>query len=261
MLRMMPARTYVQRGADHSLEHPGLGFAGWKDIEIPVDPEHTAIIVMHAWDSGTQETQPVSWDMVEYIERANQIVQERFPGFLEKVRASGIRLIHIGAGFEKGFEDLPGYRRVASECPPETVERLAVEDEAGKALWQLRLGKDDDQLVKELFDRDFIIKAQDHEDVVKTSGQLFHLCKKYGISHLIYTGFAVNACLVSSAGGYIDMVRHGVICSIVSDLTTAVENKETCVEQRNKEDGLWKFAIGAGFVLDQKNVEEDLLTK
>ena len=178
MIKMIPARRYIQRGADHSLEHPGLGFKGWTDIEVPVDPEHTAIIVMHAWDMGTQQTQPVSWDTVEYIERAEKITAERFPGFLEKVRASGIRLIHVGAGWEKGFEDLPGYRRVAAECPPETIERVPVEDEAAKALWQLRLGPDDDQLVKELYAREFAIKARDDEDVIKTSGQLFHLCKK-----------------------------------------------------------------------------------
>lgn len=259
MYTMVPAKTYVQRGADHTLEHPGLGFEGWKDIEIPVDPEHTAIIVMHAWDSETPETQPISWDMVEYIERANKIMKERFPGFMEKVRASGIRVIHVGAGFEKGFEDLPGYQRVVKECPPESIERIEVKDAAAKALWQLRLGPNDDQSVKELYAREFAIKAQDNEDVVKTSGQLFHLCKKYEITHLIYTGFAVNACLVSSGGGYIDMVRHGVICSIVSDLTTAVENKETCVEQSGKADGLWKFSIGAGFVFKQEDLENTLL--
>lgn len=258
MYTMIPAKTYVQRGADYTLEHPGLGFEGWKDVEIPVDPEHTAIILMHAWDMGTQQTQPVSWDMVEYIERANKIIEERFPGFLKKVRASGIRLIHVGAGWEKGFEDLPGYKRVVAECPPETIERLEVKDEAGKALWQRRLGPDDDQLVKELYARDFALKAQDNEDVVKTSGQLFHLCKKYEISHLIYTGFAVNACLAVSAGGYVDMSRHGVICSIVSDLTTAVENKESCVEERNKEYGLWKYST-VGFVFKQEDLEDKLL--
>ena len=258
MMKMIPARRYVQRGADHSLEHPGLGFKGWTDIEVPVDPEHTAIIVMHAWDMGTQQTQPVSWDTVEYIERAEKITAERFPGFLEKVRASGIRLIHVGAGWEKGFEDLPGYCRMAAECPPETIERVPVEDEAAKALWQLRLGPDDDQLIKELYAREFAIKARDDEDVVKTSGQLFHLCKKYGITHLIYTGFAVNACLAVSAGGYVDMSRHGVICSIVSDLTTAVENKESCVEERNKEYGLWKFST-VGVVFKQEDLENKLL--
>jgi hypothetical protein len=60
------------------------------------------------------------------------------------------------------------------------------------------------------------------------------------------------------SGGYVDMSRHGVICSIVSDLTTAVENKESCVEERNKEYGLWKFST-VGVVFKQEDLENKLL--
>jgi len=45
----IPAFYYAQQGADPSLPHPGESFGGWKKTDIPIDWDHTAIIVMHAW--------------------------------------------------------------------------------------------------------------------------------------------------------------------------------------------------------------------
>ena len=101
----------------------------------------------------------------------------------------------------------------------------------------------------------------DQEDVACTSEQLFGLCREYGINHLIYTGFAVNACLTMSPCGMYDMMRYGCMCSIIRDLTTAVENRESCAQQTHKEYGLWAFSLWGGFVFDQSDIEQELLTE
>jgi len=49
------ARHYQQFDADLSLEVPGEGYGGWRESEIVIAPEHTALVVMHAWDCGTPE--------------------------------------------------------------------------------------------------------------------------------------------------------------------------------------------------------------
>jgi len=45
------------------------------------------------------------------------------------------------------------------------------------------------------------------------------------------------------------------MCSIVRELTTAVENKESCRGEGHKEYGLWSFALWGGFVFEQADVE------
>lgn len=260
----VPAWYYAHHGADYSLEHPGQGFGGWTKTEIPIDPEHTAILVMHAWYQAPYELVPSIWKRVEYIPRAQKIMAEAFPGFLEKVRASGVRLIHIGSRSEKSLESLPGYQRVKAAFPPEAPFERIEQDETAKALQEFRRihvhGDNNPEESRINYStRDFAIRPLDDEDVACTTGQLFYLCKKYQITHLIYTGFAVNACLTMSPCGFFDMTRHGLICSIVEDLTTGVENRESCAAEANKAYGLWSFGLWGGFKFEKADIENTLL--
>ena len=74
------------------------------------------------------------------------------------------------------------------------------------------------------------------------------LCRAQGINHLVYVGFAINWCLLMSPGGMVDMARHGCLCSTIREATTAVENRETAREQREKQQALWRVALEFGFV-------------
>lgn len=51
-----------------------------------------------------------------------------------------------------------------------------------------------------------------------------------------------------SPGGMVDMSRYGVMCSTIREAVTAVENKETAREEREKQQALWRVAINSGFV-------------
>jgi len=267
MKKMVDAWLYTQFDADYTLEYPGEGYTGWTKTSIPIDPEHTAIVVMHAWDVGTLEQVPAQYRVCEYVPRSTQIINEKFPGFLEKVRASGFNLIHIGSQSEKSVEFLPGYKRVKEKWGLGPAREQITSDPVLQELRQLRIervhyghnlpGVNESRMKY----RDFAIMPKDNEDVACTSHQLFELCKERGINHLIYTGFAVNACLTMSPCGWIDMTRRGIMCSVIRELTTAVENKETCRTEANKEYGLWAYALWGGFVFDQEDVEKGLLTK
>lgn len=257
------AWIYRQFDADLNLKFPGEGYTGWIRRKIPLDPERTAIVVMHAWDVGTPEQVPGQYRVCEYIPRSTQILKNRFPGFLEKVRQSGIPLIHVGSRTETSLETLPGYRRTMEKwgLGPEPEERIP----ADQTLQQLRSdwgiygthNYADIAHSRQL--RDFAILPRDSEDVAATSHQLFQLCKEKGINHLIYTGFCVNACLTMSPCGMYDMTRRGLICSIIRELTTAVENRESARTEAHKEYGLWSFSLWGGFVFDQADIEKDLL--
>lgn len=259
----IPAYYYAQQGADSALPHPGLGLRGWCETEVPVDPAHTAVIVMHAWRVPKTEG---LYQHVEYLKRADKIMEERFPSFLQAVRQSGVRLIHVAAGFETALDKFPGYHRVQQECPPEqykTIDSSPALQELKMRHWRLTGAEDQahhEQIEAGYANYSFAIEPLEHEDVVTTANQLLYLCRKHKLEHLIYTGFAVNACLMLSPCGCLDMTRRGLICSIVGDLTTAVENKESCIGQRNLEYGLWQFSVQGGYVFLSDSLV-DLLPK
>ena len=259
---MVPAYYYAQQGADPTIDHPGTTFGGWKQTQISFEPDRTAVVLMHVWDPP--ETASLL-QHVEYISRANDIIKNRFPSFLQAARACGIRIIHVAAGFEGVLQTYPGYQRTLEKYP--IMPGPAIEP--SKELLELRdrhyrltcvnTQEKYDELEAGYADYGFAFKPLDEEDVVSASHQLFGLCRDHGIEHLIYTGFAVNACLSLSPCGMLDMSRYGVMCSVVGDLTTAVENKETCVAQTNREYGLWQFAVQSGFVFLSDSLKNTLL--
>ncbi|MBP3633847.1 MAG: hypothetical protein J6J43_04655 [Oscillospiraceae bacterium] len=263
MIISVPGFYYAQQGADPFAVHPGQSFEGWGKTEIPMDTSRTAVIVMHLWQLPPYEECPAVYGHVEYLARAEKIAKEKLLPFVQTMREKGIRIIHVAAGFEGTLKTFPGYLRMAEKYPPQNWERIEgsrLHKQLQQTHWRLMGAKTEEQNAQmdAVYAKyDFAIKPLEHEDMVTHTNQLFSLCKEHGIEHLIYTGFAVNACLTMSPCGFLDMTRHGIMCSIVGDLTTAVENRESCTEQRNREYGLWQFAVQSGFVF----LSEDLIQK
>jgi len=254
----LPAHYYQQFDADYSLEVPAEGYGGWKKATIEISREHTAVVIMHAWDAGTREEFPGWYRCVEYIPRANEIGAKVFPRLLTAVRGSGLRLFHVVGGGEY-YKKLPGYLKTVelagtSPEPPAPVDP----DEILLRLRKFRsenvfVGTHNEEDVKRGFARlDFLPQARplDEEPIAENTHQLLALCKRYGVNHLIYAGFAVNWCLLMSPGGMLDMSRHGVMCSVLRQAVTAVENKESARGELHKEEALWRVALAFGFVFD-----------
>jgi hypothetical protein len=254
----LPANYYQQFDADFSLDVPGEGYGGWGRAEVELSSEHTAVVVMHAWDCGTREEYAGWHRCVEYLPRAAYIVREVFPPLLQAVRASGMTLFHVVGGGDY-YQSLPGYQRALSlaSTPPAAPERIAADD-ALRELSAFRsrhvfVGKHNEADVNCGFERvDFPHEARPLHDegIAENTPQLFALCKERGINHLIYAGFAINWCLLLSPGGMAEISRHGIMCSALRQAVTAVENKETARAELNKEIGLWRVALSYGFVFD-----------
>jgi hypothetical protein len=258
--RMLRVTTnyYQQFDADFRLDVPGEGYGGWKRTDLDFDLARTAVVVMHAWDSGTREEFPGWYRCVEYIPREQEICRTVFPRLLGAVRAAKVNLFHVVGG-GKYYQDLPGYRRavqLAGPAPaaPETIAT----DPTLDALRRFRservfVGKHNQADVSRGFARlDFDPHARPvgDEGVAENGHQLFALCKATGVNHLIYAGFAINWCLLLSPGGMHDMSARGVMCSAFRQATTAVENKESARKQLCKELALWRVALAFGFVFD-----------
>ena len=257
MLRVS-AQYYQQFDADFELDVPAEGYGGWGKTEIEIPVEHTAVVVMHAWDCGTREEYPGWHRAVEYIPRAYDISKRIFPKLLSAVRASELNLFHVVGGGDH-YQEYPGYRMAVELAGPEPDPLETVEaDEALKTLRQFRAdhvftGKHNRADVERGHKAmDFLKEARPigDEGIAENGHQLFALCKKADTNHLIYAGFAINWCLLLSPGGMAEMSKRGVMCSAFRQAVTAVENQETAREELCKQIGLWRVALAFGFVFD-----------
>lgn len=254
----MPTHYYKQHDADYTLDVPGEGYGGWSTADLPLDLDHTAIVVMHALDCGTLDQVPGHYRAVEYIPRSYEICRDVFPGLLGAARDSGLKVVHVGMG-ESYCSSYPGYREILELAGPEPASPPRVE--ADPVVQQLRRFRADyahpgshnqPDITKGYPLRKFPKEAEPlgNEPVALTSHQLLSWCRHNDIHHLVYIGFAINWCLLMSPGGMLDMSRQGILCSAIRQAVTAVENKETARLELNKETALWRVALAFGFVYD-----------
>ncbi len=253
----IPAHYYQQFDADFTLEHPVEGYEGWKTAELDLDPAHTAVVVMHAWDLGTIEEHPGQFRCCYEVMSTYEVCREVFPGLLAAVRRSPFHLFHVVAG-ESYCNDYPGYQRAKALAGPDPEPRRVDADPSYEALNKFRAdavfpGAHNVRDCRDAWQRvRFPREAEPlgDEGIAKDGRQLFALCKDAGVNHLIYAGFNIDWCLLMSPGGMVEMSGYGVICSAFRDAVTAVENAETIRNHVGKEISLWRVSVGFGFVFE-----------
>ncbi len=254
------AHFYQQFDADPARAIPAEGFGGWRKDEIEIAPEHTALVVMHAWDCGAPEEFPGWRRAVEYEPRARRILAGVFPPLLAAVRATLVPVFHVVGGGRDYYSHLPGYQRavrLAGLAATPSLPQVAP-DPVHCALEAFRathgfVGAHNRPDVDAGFARlDFAPEARPvgDEGIAENGVQLAALCRAHGVNHLVYVGFAINWCLLMSPGGMVDLRRHGCLCSTIREAVTAVENRETAREEREKQQALWRVALEFGFVFD-----------
>jgi len=252
----LTAQLYRQFDADRSREVPAEGYGGWQDVEITLAPEHTALVVMHAWDCGGPDEFPGWRRSVEYHPRAEKILTEIFPTLLTAVRASPLRVYHVVGGGKDYYSHLPGYKRAADLAGPGVGSEKVPKDPVFHDLQRLRAEHgfpgthNAADIVAGFGQLGFASQAAPagDEGIAETGAQLAALCRADRVNHLIYVGFAINWCLLMSPGGMIDMSRHGCICSTIAEAVTAVENRETARDEREKQQALWRVAVEFGLI-------------
>jgi nicotinamidase-related amidase len=250
------AHYYQQFDADYSRDVPAEGFGGWQQSEIELAPDHTALVVMHAWEAGTMEQWPGWRRCVEYHPRALKILDEVFPPLLRTVRQSPLPVFHVVGGRRDYYSSHPNFQKTVQLAGPSPEHPEVSKDPVYERLMKFRGEKvfvgahnrpDVDEGWKELtFAPQALPVGQ--EGIAEDGHQLAALCRAHGINHLVYIGFAINWCLLMSPGGMVDMSRYGMICSTIREAVTAVENAETAREEREKKQALWRTAINSGFV-------------
>lgn len=251
----LSASYYQQFDADYTRDVPGEGYGGWQTADIEIAPDHTALVVMHAWDNGTPAQWPGFWNSTESVPRTVRILEQVFPPLLAAVRASTLPVFHVVGGRDY-YSHLPGFQQTKRLAGPTPKLQAVAKDAAWEKLQQFRrthaiIGERNWPDVSARYRQlDFAPQARPvgDEPIAEDSHQLAALCHAHGINHLVYIGFAINWCLVMSPGGMVDMGRYGLLCSAIREAVTAIENRETAREEREKQQALWRIAIQWGFV-------------
>lgn len=252
----LTARLYRQFDADPSLEVPGEAYGGWHPVEVDLAPEHTALVVMHAWDCGPPDAYPGWRRAVEYLPRAERILAEVFPRLLASVRMTCIPVFHVVGGPKDYYSQLPGFLRSAALSDPIPPTYYVTRDPTYDALKRLRSKEafpglhNQPDIDRSFASIDFASTARplEGEAIASNAAQLTSLCRHHGINHLVYVGFAINWCLLMAPGGMIDMARVGCLCSTIEEAVTAVENRETARAEFEKKQALWRIALEFGFI-------------
>ncbi|MFC5650535.1 hypothetical protein ACFPYJ_15670 [Paenibacillus solisilvae] len=253
----IPTNYYQQFDADYSLDVPGEGYGGWKKARLELDLDHTAVVVMHAMDYGTKEQVPGLFNACQYIPNAYRVGQDIFPGLLGAIRNSDLKLFHVVSGGSY-YQDLPGYKKMLEVVPNDKKLEQIAPDPVYTRLKEFKRdygfpGKHNlpSYDVYEKIGK-FPAEAvpEDDEEIFENEDQLFEVCKKYEINHLIYVGFNVNWCMQFSPGGIMHISKRGILCSTIRQAVTAVENKETARNELGKEQALWTIAVGFGLIYD-----------
>jgi nicotinamidase-related amidase len=253
----LTASYYQQFDADYTREVPAEGYGGWKRAEVELSRQHTALVVMHAWEAGKMEQWPGWRRAVEYHPRALKILAEIFPRLLATARGAALPVFHV-VGAKDYYSHLPGYQHAVRLAGPTPAAEQIVKDPSYLALEKFRadhvfVGPRNRPDVEEGFAQlDFAPQARPvgEEGIAENAHQLAALCRERGVNHLIYVGFAINWCLLMSPGGMVDMRRYGVMCSTIREAVTAVENTETAREELEKKQALWRVSLEFGLVFE-----------
>lgn len=266
IIREFPHHFYQQFDADVQQEHPCAAYGGWQQGKININLSRTALVVMHAWDLGTPEQHPGEFRAVGEVPASYEICRTVFPDLLDAVRHSPMRVFHVAAG--KYHRDYPGYhltRKLAGPDPVMPVEVVEL-DETARHIQQFRkesvyVGKHNmDDVAKAFRVVKFPKEAEpaDDEPIVENAHQLLAVCRAYNTNHLVYVGFYLNWCLLWSAGGMLEMSRHGLVCSTIREGVLALENRESAVGRLHREEALWRTSMAFGLVFDVEGFKHAL---
>jgi len=261
----VPTTYYQHFGADYSLEVPGEGFGGWKKAMLPLDLEHTALCVMHCWATPDPKLRGI-YSAVEYIPRAEKIMRERIPVVLQTFRNASVNIIHVESGdyvnkYDAYKETMDLVRPQVDALRKDELPR-AKADEVYYELHNFRSNKvhpgtenfDDIRESWKVRDIDEAVKPLPGEFMITESNELQAVCNMLGVNHLIYIGFAINCCILMSPAGMMEMSPRGFLCSIIKEVTTAVENGFSARTEFGKQIGLWHTALFYGFVYEQDDI-------
>ena len=179
------------------------------------DAAATALLLCDMWDNH--------W--CRSAARRYEVLARRMNPVVQAARARGVQIIHAPSDCMAYYAETPQRRRmlaippVAPPSEPIVAEPLPIDDSDG--------GCDDSDSGGErcVWTRQHAAIAIEEPDVISDQGaEIFSLLRQRAITTLLVMGVATNRCVLMRSFGIRQMVRWGVPCILVRDLTDALYN-------------------------------------
>jgi nicotinamidase-related amidase len=259
----VPWHFYQHYPADFTAwSRAARGFKGWTSEVRELDLRKTALLLMHLPDAGLtpdsewgpNSPRPDLLGTVEWVPRTMELCSHRLPPLVTAAREAGLQVVHVYGGIGDPKEPCAARSLAEIGSPPSADEDRITAD-----------SKVSERHTRDVFGTTFprppgspehvpglpeALRPQGNDLVVAESWQLHRLMKNRGITHLIYTGWALNWCLWFSPCGMSDMQRKGYLCSAVRGGCVAIENRESADAESNLEYAYWKTTTMFGYIFD-----------
>ncbi len=237
---------------------PSLDGAGWTETPYDLDPRETGFVALHLWnvgdvagggpavpdgyliDMGLRETQEESVRIAErYIRPAIDASREAgLPIFHVEPATIAMKYDSVHSMLETDELNPParGHPRPPEANPGWVKERAERTHGRGYNEW------DGWQRMRILLSCD----AEPGDQVILTGRQFDRILRNKGIKNLVYTGFATNMCILTSAAATQEMLGFGYRIFLIREATLAVEYPETLADRTVTRMALNYFELKVG---------------
>jgi len=260
----LPWHFYQHYPADFTAwSRAAKGFKGWASEVREMDINKTALLLMHLPDAGLtpdsewgpNSPRPDLLGTVEWVPRTMELCTHRLPPLVTEARKAGVQVVHVYGGI--GDPKEPCSARSLAEVgspPPPDEDRITpgpkVSERHTLDVFGTNFSRPPGSPDHTTNGLPEVLRPQSNDLVVAESWQLHRLRKSRGITHLIYSGWALNWCLWFSPCGMSDMQRKGYLCSTVRGGCVAIENRESADTESNLEYAYWKTTTMFGYIFD-----------
>ncbi len=199
-----------------------LGYAIWSKQTQSVDmiASRTAVILTDMWD--LHWSRGMTERTVKLLEPINRLCEE--------LRERGVLIVHVPSNVASFYDGTPARQRLLDAPPIEVPNQqkinypaLPIDDSDGGNDTTNNAGAVN-QIVWTRQHPDIPID-QERDVIADDEGErLYALLAARGIDTLLYTGVAVNMCILNRSFGMKNMLNWGLRCILVKDLTDSMYN-------------------------------------
>jgi nicotinamidase-related amidase len=206
---------------------------------LELDPQRTALVVMHCWNIGCECGPAIDlnyWVGIGFPQttrEAGRIMREQIRPAMDASRKAGILVCHvenesIASRHPEAQQDLdatpPAWQDPHFVPPVETgwMQRMVARNHGADYVTGSPYAH---------MDHAKVVDALPGEPFVHQTNQFHRVLARHGIENLIYTGFATDMCILRAPGGIEPMAHWGYRLFLMRDATIGVECPDTWEER------------------------------
>lgn len=212
---------------------------GYEEETLELDPERTAVVIMHCWNIGCPDGPPVDTQFCvgmgwpQATEEAWRIMKDIIRPVLDVVRTTDLHVCHVEADWmASAYPEIESRRRPDTSQPNENWQKLIDRAHGPRYL-------EDSPLAQ--MRRAEIVAPDADEPLFFYTEPLDEYFRERGIDTAIYAGFATNMCILNAAGGAQPMAARGHRCILIRDATVGTETPESFPERLATRYGIHMF--------------------